>query len=206
MNAVLKPRASARTVADLTAEIIDHERQVAEAREQNSRIKGALPGYIAGGDRHTIGICRKELAATEARIREGLDAIQATREAIRIVQQRADAAAAVRAYSEIRDAVMASQKQVQDLGASLTAFTSAYTETVAGLKALEDLQRAAGIAADPYALRAKLDGIVEMALYLETAGALAKSRTLESALQIRQSKRASLAHAADEFQTRNSHD
>jgi hypothetical protein len=161
----------------------------------------SLPALIAQGNDEAIAECRKNITLAEAKIREVVETLEQTREAIREAQARDRAASDAQAYRVIKRLVGDTRKEVEVLAETIKAFASALKAASAGLDSVDAQMRRSGVIPDPYVLKAKLIGIVELALHIETGGLVCVARTLENHHELRQSGRASLLKAANEFQT-----
>jgi hypothetical protein len=201
MNAVIKQKPAPRTASQLSQQVADDERRLLEARRLNSTARNALPTHLASGDEEAIAQCRREIAGSGVRIKELIEAIDSGKEAIQVARERERAAANAQTLRELERSTADARKQVEVLGDTIKAFAIAYKATHAALESLESQMRQAGVTPDPYVLRAKLEGLVDLALHLESGGLLGEQRTLDSPDQLRASGRASLRHAAQEFHT-----
>jgi hypothetical protein len=200
MNAAIQPKPTPRTVGQLTAELADHERLLLEAQRANSAARNALGGLIAGGDAAAIADCRRDIKLSAAKVKELTDALEFSREAIRIAKGRDQAATDAHAYRLIKERVADARKDIDALADAIVAFAIAFKKSGAALGSVDGLMRNSGVTPEVYVLTAKLLGMTQMALHLESGGILGEGRTLESPEEIRRSGRADLKRAAAEFQ------
>ncbi|MGB9331491.1 MAG: hypothetical protein WCB10_12050 [Steroidobacteraceae bacterium] len=200
MNALLK-KPLPQTPEQLAAQVAEYEHQHAAAQRENSAARTALGALIAGGDADAISACRKQIKTTGARVRELDEAIPAVREAIRVAQARDRAQESARAYRNCEKLVSDTRRDVEAMGDALIAFALALKAAVAGLNSADSAMMHAGVTPDHWSLRAKLIGIVQIALHLESGGLVGEVRTLDSADELRENGRADLKRAAREYHT-----
>lgn len=189
-----------RTAEQLTAELADHERRLLEAQRANAAARAALGGLIAGGDAGEIAACRREISSTAAKMKELSDALQFSRDAIRVAQERERNAVAARDYVIIRRLVSDARRNAEVCEDVLVTFAQAQRKARIALDTVDAELIRCGIALNPYELKAKIVPILELALHVETDGVFGVGRTLENAHQLRQNGRASLRAAAQEYQ------
>jgi hypothetical protein len=201
MTAAARKSATPRTVQQLEAELGRSERNLVEAQRANTVARTALGGHIASGDAEEIAECRREISATAARVKELTEEMGAVQDAIRFAQAQDRAGAALAAYGNLKKMVADSRAEVEALGDSIIAFANALKAARTGLESLDAQMRKSGVTPDPYILLAKLIGVVDVALHLETDGVVGNARTLENRDQLRKSGFASLHRIAKEFDT-----
>jgi len=185
---------------DLEAEVGGFERILVEARRALNAARTSLPGLIAAGDAANIASAREEIRLLDARIRQIEESREQTREAIKAAEARDRTATDAQAYRLIKKLVADTRQEVETLADALVAFAMALKKSGAGLDSVDALMRRSGVTPDPYVLRAKFVGLVEVALHLETGGIVGVARLLDNHAQLRQSGRADLKRAAAEFQ------
>jgi cell division septum initiation protein DivIVA len=195
---IARPKAVPRTVADLESELERLDYVLLEAKRGRNAARARVPDLMANGDAQGIEDGRKEIAGLDAQIADFTERRKQTEEAIRAAQSRDRVAYAAQDYRDIRKQVAAFKTSVFRLADSVEVFGKALMQARAQQDAMEAAMRGAGIEPDPYVIRSKLMGLIEMSLYLATEGALGKIHSLYSSHELRQSGNASLTRAANE--------
>lgn len=186
-------------IADLQAEIGALEASLEEARREQQHAKTSLPSFIASGDAEEIAACRKVLRDAEKTIAERSATLEETREALQVAVQTERAAARERACREIERALAADRKRIGALAEAIVTACEALEEARAGLEQTDATLINWGLIADPYQIRARLLGLVQLALHVESGGLLGQARTIESIDELKRSGRADLKAAASEY-------
>src|SRR5258708_1617626 len=188
------------TAAQLTAELAALERQLHEARRGENAARSSLPGNIVAGDKEAVAQGREDIAFCENRIKELTAAIETTKEAARLASERERGTLNGAAYQTIKRLITDEVASLQQLEGSIEAFAGAYFTAEKGLEAVDLGMRQAGVVPDVYALRAKLQGITDRCLHVETRSAFGRARALDSPDELRRSGAASLTHAGRAWQ------
>jgi len=200
MNAVPKQKSAPRTAEQLAAELADLERQLHEVRRMENAARSELPRHIVAGDTQAVAQGREDIALCEKRIKELTAAIESAREAARLASERDRGKLNTAAYRTVRRLVADQVAAIEQLEGAVQAFAGAYFAAEEGLEAVASAMRQAGVEPDRYLLSAKLHGITDRALHLETRGFFGRARTLDSPDELRRSGAASLVHAGREWQ------
>jgi hypothetical protein len=189
-----------RTAEQLTAELADQERLLVEAQRANSAARSALGGLIAGGDAEEIAACRREISSSAARIKEFSDKIEFGCDAIRVAQERERNAVAAKDYLVIKRLVSDARRDAEACASALVEFARTQKKARVALDTVDAELIRCGIALNPYELKARIVPILELGLWVETDGVFGVGRSIENAHQLRESGRASLRAAAQEYQ------
>lgn len=198
MNAV--PRQNVpKSVAQLERELKDLDYMHLTLTRDHQRERTRLPLLMSQGDAQGLGECRKFIAESAAKLEQYAQGIEDTREAARLARQR-------EVDTAHRDGLHRIEKQVAAVVRDAAGCEDAIAALVAARKKLHrsvgncDAELSScGIAADPYLLSAKVDGLFEMLLWAESDGEFGKPRGLDSVEQLRASGRASLKAAANQY-------
>jgi chromosome segregation ATPase len=202
MNALPKQKATtAPTAHQLRAQLTELKRQRSEATRLNNAAKVELQNRVAEGNPERIEWGREDIANSAKRIADLTQDIDATEGAVRKAEADERAAINVRNYVALQKTVADARKKIEDLGDAGKNLAKALKAALAALQSVDGEMLAAGVTPDPYILQAKLKGILDLALHLESDGLLGAARTLESPDQLRRSGRACLMRAAQEFHT-----
>ncbi|MGB9332624.1 MAG: hypothetical protein WCB10_17805 [Steroidobacteraceae bacterium] len=204
MNAVPRPKAAQaipRTIESLRDEIATLERSASDMRRAESAARTSLPALIAQGDAAGIADARETIKLAEAKLKRAVSDLEHTREALRVAQARDRAQESARAYRNCEKLVSDTRRDVEAMGDALIAFALALKAAMAGLNSADSAMMHAGVTPDHWSLRAKLIGIVQIALHLESGGLVGQVRTLDSADELRENGRADLKLAAREYHT-----
>jgi hypothetical protein len=196
-----RKRPAPPTAKQLTSELKDYERCLLEAQHANGAARGALGGHIAGGDAEATATCRRQISSTAARIEELTEAIESSREAIQLANERERNAAAAEDYVTIKRLVADARREADAAADAVVAFARAQKKARISLDTVDAELIRCGVALNPYELKAKIVPILELALHVETDGVFGVGRTLENAHQLRQNGRASLKRAAQDYET-----
>lgn len=198
MNAV--PKRAPRTVESLEAESQALEQSMVAVRRELSEAKATLPGLIAESDTDGIRQCRESVRRCESTLSRTQADIAELLEAAKAAQQRDQAQANAQAYRKVEQATGMDVQKCGDLADSIVNLGSVLRAAIVSLESTEAKMRRAGVTPDPYVLRARLLGIVQLALHLESDGLLGAAHMLDSRDQLRQNGRADLKKAAREYQ------
>jgi hypothetical protein len=193
-----RPKAVPRTVADLEAELERIDHVLLQYQRGRNAARTRVPDLMANGDTQGIEDCRKEIATLDAQILDFTARRGDTQDAIRIALDRERATFSAQNYRDIRKQVAAFKTDVFRLADSIEAFGKALIQARAQQDTMEAAMRTAGADPDPYVIRTKLMGLLELNLYVATDGAVGKPRSLYSPDELRQSGNASLKRAANE--------
>jgi hypothetical protein len=185
----------------LTDELARLERSLSDVRRERSTVRIGLPGLIAAGDTGAIAAARADIAVLDRRDAELAENLKETREAIGAAQARDRTLAGTKAYGNLKKLVGDARRDVEELASATEAFALALKAALVALNSVDTQMMRAGVSPDHYALRAKLMGIVQLALHVESGGLVGEARTLENHYELRQSGRCDLKLAAREYQT-----
>ncbi len=199
MNAIPKP-APARSSTSIQAEITALEGRKAEAERALNSAATNLPAAIAGGDAAEIADLRREKREAERKVTELGATLSELTEALAITRKRERATARAKVYGELEQLIGTSRQEVCAVEDAICTFAAKLNTARIGLESVEAAMRNAGVVPDPYWLRAKLDGLVQMCLHLETDGFIGSQPTLDTHDQLRANGRASLKAAAKNYE------
>jgi len=181
------------------AKLAEHERDLAKAQRAHTADRAAILKHRAAGNLVAESECRQRMRVTAKLIAELTENIEIVRDTIEVLAERDSRTKAAADYREISKAVTGTRRAVERCEDKLLEFAQALLGARTSLDATEETMRSRGIQPDPYVLKAKLMGLIDIALYLETSGLLGRALTLDNAHQLRQSNKASLKRAAAEY-------
>jgi hypothetical protein len=198
--AVIKPKAP-KSAAALQREVEALERTIAEAHRGDSIARSARPRLIVEGDAAAVGENQRTLDQCAATIARANEEKKHLHEALQLARQDERGAANARTYRELKASAATARQSLYALDDAILEFGKALQKAIADMEALESHMQRTGITPDLYQLRAKLEGIVGMALHLATAGMYGEQPTLLSEHELRQSGTASLKAQGREYET-----
>ena len=200
MNAVLKTKPTQpRSAASLRAEISRLETQLAEVRRTENATRAARPTILADGDEDAIRLANQTVEECGARIKGLLEELGTTQSAHEIAAAREAQAARAQTYLKLKTAIDVTRADVDEVQECAVKFVLAYRKAAKGVTALHDQLSRAEIEPDPLWLKAKLQGVTELCLYVESEGLFGRGSTIESPEQMRRNGRASLQALAKAF-------
>jgi hypothetical protein len=190
------------SVSELEAALTQAERRLLAAQRANSTARTTRPALLAQGNDIATADNRREISATEQRIRENTEEVEFARQAIETTKARDHAAfesQRLRNLEKLGAAMVSASTALEEITAQWAAARGAAHE--AAVEFETELSRC-NIPYDAFLSAAtRLDGRVEMLLWAVTEGAFGRSRSLDSPSQLRESGRASLKLAAKEFRS-----
>jgi hypothetical protein len=199
MNA--RPKRPPPTPDELRAELADLERELVEQQRTNAAAKTRLHALIAeGADSEALAACRRAIKASAARVKELTATTEECREDLKAAEARKCALTAAQSYRLIAKSVADARSDLGTLAECIVALGNAWKQAAGAIDSVDALMRASGVQPDPYILKAKLHGLVDMALHLETGGAFGRAHTLDNAHQLRSSGRCDLKAVGAEFE------
>jgi hypothetical protein len=200
MNAVLKSKPAApRTAESLAAQVRRLETQVAELRRTENGTRAARPGIVADGDEDAIRLTNQTIEECAARIKGLLEEIETTQAALQVATERERTDVQAQTYLKLKTAIDVTRADVEEIQACAIAFVLAYEKATKGIDTLDAQLSRAGITPDPYVLKAKLHGVTQLCLHVESGGVFGLARTIESIDELRKNGRASLKSLAASF-------
>jgi chromosome segregation ATPase len=198
MNAVAKTPAP-RSVADLSADIAALEKTLMEIRRDESAARTKLPRFIEEGDTIRSTDARRSIELAPARIASLSAELEQTREALKLAKGRVQGASNAQTYRRLKQCVTVAREHVETAEAALDAFGKALLQARESLENAAAQMRDSGLTEDPFLMRAKLQGLAQLRLHMESGGIVGVKRTLDSDHQLRQSGAASFKKAAAEY-------
>jgi hypothetical protein len=187
-SAVIKQKSGPRTAESLEAEVDELEHSLGEAQRAQNAARTALPGLIAAGDPEALAQCRKREQAASARIADVSARLEQTSEALKLAQGRDRTAVQARTYKEIKQFALAKTHALLALAESIESFGRNFNAVRSGLEALAAQTTRIGVPPDqyehPHLMHRRLVELVEYAIFLDTGGAIGKTRTLNGPEQL----------------------
>jgi hypothetical protein len=191
-----KPPTAAEAREALTA----HEAELLQARRANATARGAISRHKAAGDEEAELQCRRTIAATAKQIEALKEAIEIDQQTVAAVCARDHSAFNAKRYRTLSSLATAMVNSSATLEQVITQFAAARSQAQEAAAEFEAELSRCSITFDAFLSHAtRLDGRVEMLLWLETGGSFGRTRTLETPEQLKQNGRASLHLAATEF-------
>lgn len=189
-----------RTVAELSADAIDIERQLMDATQVNALARSRLQKLLILGDAAKAKTCRAEIASSAARITELTAEAEELREAIKDADASEVENARLKSFEAIATACKAVRQATVEYDEVIVALSKA-AQTLSGAKANADavMQRAGVAPLRDHLTEAHVKNLVDMKTFVETDGQHGKAVTMDSLHQLRQSGRASLAKAGSDY-------
>lgn len=195
-----RPATTPRSAANLAVDIANVERDLMEAHRENGQARTNRPRLMAAGDAQRVAACNAEIARTDKLILELTERVEATREAIKAANARDIQAENEKSFRRISKAVNEAANDAGNLDSIIQDLGDAIAKLAASKEAADSAMQQAGVLPlRDHLTAAQVKNIVDMGLYVSTAGQFGKPVTLDSLHELRQSKRASLNHAASEY-------
>lgn len=189
-------------LADLEAELAELEQALAAAQRGNGAARQDLAAAIASADAEAIQQARQQIRDTAADIAELGTEMPAIRAAVEEAKTR------LREQSQMqRGQVLGrlAKEMVESSGAleeEIVRFAAARKAAVDAATEYEMELARCSVTFDAYlSIATRLDARVELAMWLETDGKFGRARSLDTPTQLRESRRASLSLAANDFRT-----
>jgi hypothetical protein len=177
-----------------------HERDLSGMQQANRRSKTMLIERRAEGDEVGAAQCQQDINNVASRIAQLTETLEFDRATIAAVKERERGAANAKAYDDIRKQSATFKDKVHALSDSLITTANALAAARQQLDTLEACMRSAGVEPDRDG-KGRLDGTIQLASYLETAGELGVKRTLLNLHELRHDPRrsADLKFMASEY-------
>jgi hypothetical protein len=187
------------TVAQLAMQVEDRERAFADAQRSRNAARVQMPTLIADGDKDAVAAGRLRIQQLDLQTNAIQEELVQLQEALGVARDRERAAGAEQLLSETERLVNQVVREANACEEGLDAYTSHYLKLQAAQAALDRKFTAMNLAIDPYLLRAKVDGILAMRLWMKSDGVLGEQKTLDTKSQLERNGRASLKLAARDF-------
>jgi hypothetical protein len=194
------PRSKALTVADLEQEQADIEHAIMLAERASGQARQNLKDATAQADTEAISDARSAMRTAEAKassLRSDLAVVVEQLDQARELYRQRSQQDRFAALQRLRTALILTSESLE--GATVK-WAAERDKHLTAAREFENEIRRCGVTVDAsLSVSLLLDGRLSMLVYLETDGAHGRSRSLETPTQIRQSRRASLVHAATDF-------